>query len=75
MKTQHFGQFLVRNAIETSISEAISGGKLPDFDLSKPMLYELPGGRQVEVFDSVSDHLAVLKMLGFSLNFIVLHGF
>ena len=39
-------------------------GKLPDFDLSKPELYELPGGKFVEIFDCVADHLAVLKSIG-----------
>ncbi|CAL1154115.1 unnamed protein product [Cladocopium goreaui] len=43
------------------ITELKSCSKLPDFDLSKPELYELPGGKFVEIFDCVSDHLAVLK--------------
>lgn len=43
------------------ITEIKSCSKLPDFDLSKPQLFELPGGKSVEIFDSVDDHLAVLK--------------
>lgn len=45
-------------------SDRFAQGKLPDFDLSKPELYELPGGKFVEIFDCVSDHLAVLKSIG-----------
>lgn len=35
--------------------------KLPDFDLTKPAVFELGEGKVVEVFDCVEDHLNLLK--------------
>eukprot|EP00929_Paragymnodinium_shiwhaense_P068554 TRINITY_DN344_c0_g1_i1.p2 TRINITY_DN344_c0_g1~~TRINITY_DN344_c0_g1_i1.p2 ORF type:complete len:625 (-),score=223.26 TRINITY_DN344_c0_g1_i1:311-2185(-) len=43
------------------ISEYAICSKLPDFDVSKPNVYNLPGGKKVEVFDCCEDHLRVLK--------------
>jgi phosphoglucomutase len=43
------------------ITELKTCSKIPDLDLSSPATFELPGGKTVEVFDSVEDHLAVLK--------------
>eukprot|EP00438_Fugacium_kawagutii_P009412 Skav202023 [mRNA] locus=scaffold1138:136603:144860:+ [translate_table: standard] len=41
-----------------------SSRKLPDFDLSKPELFELPGGRAVEIFDGVAGHGARFRWSG-----------
>jgi phosphoglucomutase len=35
--------------------------KIPDLDISKPAVYNLGGGKTVEVFDCVEDHNALLK--------------
>jgi len=35
--------------------------KLPDFDITAPKVYDLGGGKKVEVFDCVEDHNALLK--------------
>jgi phosphoglucomutase len=35
--------------------------KIPDLDISKPVVYNLGGGKTVEVFDCVEDHNALLK--------------
>ncbi|CAE7227247.1 unnamed protein product [Symbiodinium sp. CCMP2592] len=43
------------------LSELKTCSRIPDFDLSKPQIYELPGGKSVEIFDCVEDHMAVLK--------------
>eukprot|EP00439_Symbiodinium_sp_Y106_P053021 s2973_g7.t1 len=43
------------------LSELKTCSRIPDFDLSKPQTYELPGGKTVEIFDCVEDHMAVLK--------------
>ena len=43
------------------LSELKTCSRIPDFDLSKPQTYELPGGKLVEIFDCVEDHMAVLK--------------